>query len=501
MSEFENERDPGTLRQIARLLLHENERLHKRLEELVAENANLKGHTAPEQLTLELSSLQEQMARLQKQLYGVSSERRPKAGTTSDEPARIRRGHGPTPQQRLPIEPVVVTIAPEECVCDHCGGSLKAIEGATEDSERVTVVERKFVVQQIQRQKYRCDCGIGLCTAPAPLTHLPGGRYSPEFAIQVAVDKYLQHLPLDRQRRAMERQGLVITTQTLWDQLEALATVWTPACERLRHYILGDDVMGVDETWWWMMDKKPTKKWWVWSLTCPSAVWYRIAPQRSAKLAASLIEGYTGTLVCDAYRVYETLAKQNKNLRLALCWAHARRYFVEAERNYPQCEVAITLIGKLFEIERDTDDPALFHGDAKLAAAEARLRARTERAPPILQTLREWAEKQHGLPKSGIRRAVDYMLGHWKSLTVFLEDPFVPLDNNRTERALRGVVVGRKNHYGSRSQRGTEVAALFYSILETAALNGLDPAAYLRTATYALLEGAAPQSVLPIASR
>jgi transposase len=348
VSDFENERDPGTLRQIARLLLLENERLHERLEELVAENARLKGHTASEQLALELSSLQEQMARLQKQLYGVSSERRHKAGDAGEKPTRSRRGHGPTPQERLPVESVLITIPPEERVCDHCGGALKAIEGGTEDSERVTVVERRFVVQELRRQKYRCDCGIGLCTAPPPLTHMPGGRYSLEFAIHAAVEKYLQHQPLDRQRRAMERMGLRITTQALWDQIEALATIWQPAYELLRHYILGDDVIGVDETWWWMMDHKPSKKWWVWSLTCPSAAWYRIAPQRSAKLAASLVEGYTGTLVCDAYRAYETLAKENKNLRLALCWSHARRHFIEAERNYPQCDKAIALIGKLF---------------------------------------------------------------------------------------------------------------------------------------------------------
>jgi transposase len=371
----------------------------------------------------------------------------------------------------------------------------------TEDSERVTVVERKFVLQQIQRQKYRCDCGIGVTTAPAPPALIPGGRYSLEFAIHVAVDKYLHHLPLDRQRRSMRRQGLLVTTQALWDQIEALARLWTPVYELLREYILGEDVVGVDETWWRYLDKKPSKRWWVWSLACPSAVWYRIAPSRSSKLAASVLQGFSGTIVCDAYSAYETLARGDRELRLALCWAHARRKFVDALPRYAECEQALNLIGELFAIDRDTEDPALLEGDAKLAAAEARRRARAERAPPLLDALRAWALAQRGLPKSDLRRAIDYLLGHWKGLTTFVDDPFVPLDNNRTERALRSVVLGRKNHYGSRSQRGTEVAALFYSILETAAQNGVDPARYMCRATYALLNGAPPQAVLPLSSQ
>ncbi len=81
------------------------------------------------------------------------------------------------------------------------------------------------------------------------------------------------------------------------------------------------------------------------------------------------------------------------------------------------------------------------------------------------------------------------MLGMWNGLVRFLEDPRTPIDNNGTERGLRGLVAGRKNHYGSKSRRGTEVAALFYSIIESATLAGVEPKAYLRLATYAALRG------------
>ena len=121
------------------------------------------------------------------------------------------------------------------------------------------------------------------------------------------------------------------------------------------------------------------------------------------------------------------------------------------EKNYPQCSVAIDLIGELYEIDRNTKDAALLGGDEKITAMDERLMARKTFAPPILEKLKNWAFSQRGLPKSSLRKAIDYLLRHWKGLTVFWEDPLIPLDNNRTVRALRLVVLGRKNHYGSRS--------------------------------------------------
>lgn len=500
MRSFEHEQDPATLREAVRLLERENERLHARLAELVAELAQLKGQSAPEQLTLELAQLKEQLDQLQKQLYGASSERRPREDKAPAEAPRKRSGHGPTRQEALPVQEVRIELAEDARGCAECGGTMEAIARATEDSELITVIERQFLVQKIRRQKYGCTCGVGLLTAPAPRRPVPGGRYSLAFAVHVATQKYLEHQPLDRQRRAMRRLGLQVTTQTLWDQIDALARLWAPVTELIRDYILGDDVVGMDETRWRLLSKKENPRWWVWSLTCANAVFYRIAPSRSAQLASEILGDFRGTIVCDGYRVYESLAKNHKHLRLALCWSHARRKFVDAVSNYPECATALELIGDLFAIDRATDNPALLGGEAKRLAAEARQRARREQAPPLLEKLRTWALAQRGLPKSSLRKAIDYLLGHWKGLTVFLEDPFVPLDNNHTERSLRTVVLGRKNHYGSRSQRGTEVAAIFYTMLETAALQGLDPARYLLSASQALLDGAPPEAVLPFAA-
>ena len=136
-----------------------------------------------------------------------------------------------------------------------------------------------------------------MVTAPAPLALIPGGRYSVEFAVHVAVDKYLMHLPLDRQRRSMMRSGLQLHCSSLWDQINALAALHEASYDRLPDYILGADVIGADETWWRLMNNRPSKRWWVWSMTVPDAVWYRVSPSRSAKAAAGFLSGFEGTIV------------------------------------------------------------------------------------------------------------------------------------------------------------------------------------------------------------
>ena len=148
------------------------------------------------------------------------------------------------------------------------------------------------------------------------------------------------------------------------------------------------------------------------------------------------------------------------------------------------CSEVLRLIGKLYEVERLVPGP--FPGDDE--AQKLRLRLRKERSRPFLSSIREWALAQRGLPRSDFGKAVRYMLERWAKLTLFVENPLVYPDNNAAERALRGPVVGRKNHYGSRSKRETEVAALFYTLCETAKLRNVEPRAYLTQAAYAAIQ-------------
>jgi transposase len=169
--------------------------------------------------------------------------------------------------------------------------------------------------------------------------------------------------------------------------------------------------------------------------------------------------------------VRERLARDGPSFTIANCWAHARRGFVEAESAYPKAREMIELIGKLYEIEVRARDEQLDLGELRCTESAA-----------IVREIKRWLTSTVATPKSSLGKAILYTLDLWPQLELFLADARIPIDNNATERGIRGLAVGRKNHYGSRSERGTRVAALFYTLIESAKLVGVNPKEYLRDA-------------------
>jgi transposase len=221
----------------------------------------------------------------------------------------------------------------------------------------------------------------------------------------------------------------------------------------------------------------------MWCLTTPGVVVHRIRDDKSKETFKALLDGYKGTVVCDALKTHEAGARGNNAIALAGCWAHVYRKFEEAAPDPPEAHLALKWIGQLYEIDERAE------GDM---AKKAALR-RTE-ATEVIATMKTWLWSQALLKTLSIGNAAAYVVANWDRLTRFLGDARIPLDNNATERGIRGPVVGRKNHYGSKSRRGTEVAATFYTLLETAKLAGIDPAQYLRDAALAADRG---QVLLP----
>jgi transposase len=377
---------------------------------------------------------------------------------------------------------VVHTLDAPDQVCPQCGGDLQAWAGQFEEAEEIDVVERSFRIVRHQRQKYRCRCGSCIDTALGPPKLVPGGRYSIDFAVAVAVGKYLDHLPLARQVRQMARADLTVDTQTLWDQLLALHRHLTPTYEALLAYVRSAPVLGADETTWQLMEPGRSKTWYVWALHRPDAVAYRLLGTRSAAGARTVLGDYQGVVLCDGYAAYRALARDGAGSRagpvltLAHCWAHVRRHFLDAEPHYPQATEVLDLIGQLYHAERAAQA-------AGAGAPERLVAARRAQVAPVVEQIRQWVTTQRALAQSALGKALAYTTELWPGLVAFLEHAAIPLDNNGTERALRGVAVGRKNHYGSRSERGTQVAALCYTLLESAKLAGVDPARYLGEAT------------------
>ena len=222
----------------------------------------------------------------------------------------------------------------------------------------------------------------------------------------------------------------------------------------------------------------------VWTVRSPTVSSYRILPGKSTNEGRQVLGGYHGIAVVDGFAVYTALARDGPGLTLAHCWAHTKRKFDEIVDQWPvACGEIAGLIGELYAIEQLV--PGSFPGDG--AAQAVRHQLRRDRSRPVLDRIWQWATVQVGLPRSDFAKAVRYMLERWEGLTRFVDNPRIPVDNNAAERALRGPVVGRKNHYGSRSLRGTQVAALCYTLCETARLVGVDPQAYLLHAAYAAI--------------
>lgn len=498
MIDIATESDIERLRKVALLMAAENDQLHKRLAELTAELAEARGTHRAAELEAELRKLQSRLAERSRMLFGPRSERRP--GEEPKPPRKPQKGHGPTPQPKLEERVVEHTFEGEDTRCTRCGGELKPMAWS-DDSEEIDVVRRKFVLTRHKRRIYRCNCVScsHLEQADGPPRLIPGGRYSIDFAVQVAADKYDTHQPLDRQVRRMGSEGLAIASQTLWDLLDALARHLEPSYLALRDAVLAEPAIGADETTWKMLlspkgkGQGGSQKWFAWSLAGEEAIFHHFDPSRSHTVAMGLLDGFAGVLMVDGYAGYDAVmtrfAEQGRPLRQAFCWAHARRGLLKAEKAHPEVTAVLDLIGELYRIEKAcrAEVAELKIGDAiarRAALLDARRRRRDAGSRPVLAAIRAKIDETTTLPGSSLEQAIGYIDKRWAGLTLFVDEPAVPIDNNHTERALRGICLGRRNHHGSRSRRGAEVAALFYSLVESAKLWDLDPFAYLSAAAH-----------------
>jgi transposase len=281
----------------------------------------------------------------------------------------------------------------------------------------------------------------------------------------------------------MGGEGLDVDSQTLWDQVLRLARKLSPASEALLQDAMRQAVLGFDETRWELLTKGSASKksWTMWQVSTRRSVYFTIAPDRDTAAGNELLNGFTGIALGDAYIVHKCMAKAG-GFKLAFCWAHPRRHFIAAEASEPiRAKQFLDMVAELYAIEGQALTGP--EGD------EERRKLRDEKSRPVTERIKAWLLEQRFLPSSPLGIAIKYVLKNWAGLTVFLDEPEVPIDNNRTERGFRGPALGRTNFYGSHSKQGTEVAAIFYSLIETAKLNGVEPKRYLKVALTAALAG------------
>ena len=457
--DLKTEDSPDRLRQVA---LIQQAQIRHLLQVVAKQSAELEAHAGGrgvlQGVLEELQSISEAEA---------ETGDAPAAETGKKKRRKPQRGHGPTPQPELERQAELFELDDADQTCPECGHPLDGKAGDVETSEMVDVVEVSYRVVEVQRQRYQCTCCDFSDIAPGPDRAVDQGRYSLAFGAKVAIDKYVHHLPLERQVRMMAQHGLKVTSQALWDQVWALACALQPVYEALKAHILSRSVIGLDQTGWPSLHRKSAKKWQMWALTSTDAVYHAIRDDKSAATFADLVGDFAGTIVCDALSTHGAGARAGPGITLAGCWAHIRRKFAEAEPNFPQARQMLDLIAELYTI------------DAEAETTEERTALRDTRSRAVLAQMRAWMASISTLSSTDLGKAIKHTHKYWDRLTRFVDDGEIWLDNNRTERAFRGPVVGRRNHFGSKSRRGTYAAAVLYSVIESAKALHIDPAKYL----------------------
>ena len=375
--------------------------------------------------------------------------------------------------------------------CGECGGFLSLI--GTETREQLEALIQKYIVKVHKRLKYACKCcQATVKLAQAPHEAMEKGIAGPNLLAQVLVDKYADHLPLYRQEQRFARSGIVLSRGTLWNWIKHASHELEPLAEAMKEDLLIlKHVFSDDTTMPTLRERKPenlgkqtkTNYMWVYAGVSKTVdawnnqkpiVLYDYTPGRDAEFVSDFLKDFTGYVQSDAYSGYRPLSNSGKVVSIG-CWAHVRRKFNDALVANPNsiANEMMEKIGKLYGLEREFKTKGLSIDGIK--------QRRELQAVPILDGIQKWLEKYQPLtvPQSKLGKAISYATNNWQTLTRYTEDGRLEIDNNRSERCIKLVVIGRKNYLFMGSETGGHAAAIIYSLIETCKQNWVDPLAYL----------------------
>lgn len=358
-----------------------------------------------------------------------------------------------------------------------------------EITEQLDYQPAKCFKRRTIRPKFRRkDRSAPPVVAPAPLGPLVGGLPTFGLTSELIIGKYCDHLPLYRQQQIFWRNGVDIPRDTLTHWTLNHLEILRPIGEAIHIELLISSYLQIDES---PLDylapgHGKTKIGYLWVINSPiGAVSYQWHTNRSkAALKATLGDSFTGLLQCDGYVAYTSYEKdRSEEIRLAHCMAHVRRKFYDAfEKGDKRAGHLIRWLQQLYVIEdRLRDSRAGPHLREAIRASQAR---------PLLDRIKNVLLKirpQH-LPKSLLGKAITYALSVWSGFDAYLRDGRVELDNNLVENAIRPTKLGAKNWLFIGSQRGGELAALAYTLIENSKRHGIDLRNYLETAARQILE-------------
>jgi transposase len=365
-----------------------------------------------------------------------------------------------------------------QCPTPECGRPLERV--GEDISERLDIVPAQFIVQRHIRGKWACRCCQLLIQEPVQPQIIDSGVPTAALIAHTMVSHFVDHLPYYRLQSINARSNVHTPRSTLaaWSGRGGAAI--QPLLDVHKEFVLGSQVLHVDETPVNMLDPGAgkTKKTYIWAYARggfddkPGVV-YDFCLGRGAKYPLAFLEGWSGTLVSDAYKSYDSVLKL-PNRTAAGCLAHARRKFDELIKinQSPVAQEAVRRIAQLYRIE----------SMAREIGPQDRLVMRQKLSAPLWKELHVWLQLERTRVPDGsaIAGAIDYSLNHWVALTANLNDGRVPIDNNHVENLMRPWAMGRKAWLFAGSELAGQRAAAVMSLLQSAKLHGHDAWAYLK---------------------
>jgi transposase len=445
--------------------------------------------------------LRQKIDALARRIFGVSSEaldpaqlqlllqmpelkpvENPPAPSVVEKPkpmVSVRKHRAPRLPENLPVVEEVIDPAPVK----EQPEDWRLI--GQEVSEQLDYEPGRFLRRRTIRRKYvhRTEVDATPVIAPLPACLQERGLAAPGLLAHVLVSKYCDHLPLYRQEQIFaQRFKINLPRQTLARWVELAADWLKPIYEHIRTGVMAGGYVQVDETPINYLEpgNGKTKQGYLWTGSRPGGdVFFRWETSRAAACLNNLIPvNFTGTIQCDGYSAYRSFAADRKGaVALAGCWAHVRRKFFEALESSPRTAAWI-----MRQLQH------LYAVESRLRGIKAgpRLRqaVRAHQSRPIVERfervlLRLKSSGRH-LPQSLLANAIDYALGQWATLQVYLNDGRVEIDNNLVENAIRPTAIGKKNWLFVGEADAGERSAIIYTIIESCRRRGIDPYGYLR---------------------
>ena len=463
--------------------------------------------------TLEAEKLKTQIARLKRMSFGASSERvrreleqlelkleeietaeaqaeaRPRPAAAA-EPAQPAQEEAPAKKQRrklpeaLPRRDIVHEPA---CACPVCGGAMRKVgEDVTEILE---YIPGRFEVIRHIRPACSCRKCEAMAQMPMPALPIPRAQAGAGLLAHVLIAKFCDHLPLYRQAEIYARDGVDLDRATLASWVGKAAWLVEPLADRIGRHVMAGSVIHADDTpvpvlapgngktkegrfWVYLRDERPHAG------TAPPAVLYRYTPDRKGERCREHLAAFKGHLHADGYpgfaKLYEEKDGKPASVTEVACWAHVRRKFFDEHKSNgsPIAKEALAKIGELFDIERAiAGKPPGQRQAARMAKGQtqARCTGGLDGRAIAAHLRQERSCRSHPLRALALGGA-----------TCYCADGRLEISNNAAENAVRPISLGRKNWLFAGSDAGGERAAIFYTLIRSAKMNGLEPEAYLR---------------------